>query len=107
FVSAQTPTSNYIVAVALNTAAVPLVTPAGTFFLDLADPLLNLLVPVNTLPGIFNGLTGTGSGFVGIDVSSLRFPLETEINVLAQGGSLTPTLAIDGTTPLVPVRIRF
>jgi hypothetical protein len=106
-VSAQTATSNYIVAVALNAAAVPIVLPAGTFFLDLADPILNLLVPVNTLPGIFNGVTGTGSGFVGIDVSSLGLPLGTEINLLAQGGSFTPTLAIDGITPLVPVRIRF
>ena len=55
-------TSNYIVAAALTLAPVPIVLPQGTFFLDLTDPLLNLLFPVNNLPFVFSGLTGSRVG---------------------------------------------
>ena len=106
-VTANGPTSSYVAVAALNLAGAPIVLPQGTFYLDLADPLLNLLFPVNTVPFIFSGLTGTGAGVVGINVFPLGLPLYFDLTLWAQGASLTGGGLINGITPLVPVHIRF
>ncbi len=105
-VTAQSPSSGYVVAMAFTRLATPIQTGVGGFELDLSDALFQALFPVNTFPAIFTGLSGVGSGTAGISLNSIPlfpgFDMVIHVQVVSTNAS-----GLDGISSVTRTLIEY